>query len=78
MNKIIIPDVADCWADNHGNVLSFHVGIEDEKAFEVFCQTNNIGYHEGARRDVVKSDLHIFTSNKDVFENYPDKVEMMS
>lgn len=77
MTKIIIPSEAQCFASAYGE-LCYHVFIDDEKAFEVFCQTNNIGYYEGARRDVVKSDLHVFSKTKEVFENYPDKVELIS
>jgi hypothetical protein len=77
MSKILIPQGADCFCTNYGK-LNYHVAIEKDDEFKEFCSRNNIGYHDGARKDIIKSAGHIFTENKDVFENFPSKVELMS
>lgn len=77
MEKITIPKGAQCWCSNHGNV-EHHVSIDDEKAFAKFCLDNNIGYHDGARTDIVKSYLHVFTKNRNVFTNFPPEVNLVN
>lgn len=76
-NKIIIPKTADCFCSNHGE-LNYHVSIKNKDDFENFCSDNNIGYHDGARKDIVKSSRHIFTLNKDVFENFQNDAETIN
>lgn len=75
MKKIRIPENIRCFSTSYGP--NYHVQFSDEKRFEVFCDDNNIGYGSNARKDVIKSDLHVFTSNKDVFENFPEKFEQL-
>jgi hypothetical protein len=76
MSKIKIPTNADYYCTNYEE-LKFHVAIEDDVAFEKFCSDNNIGYHNNARKDVIKSVGHVFTSNKEVFENFPANVDII-
>lgn len=74
-SQITIPIGAECCCSNYGE-LAYHVIFDTHKSvFEEFCTANNIGYHEGARRDVTKSDKHIFTTDKSVFKNFPEEVE---
>lgn len=76
MKKITIPENVECFSTNYG-VINYHVQFSDEKRFEAFCTDNNIGWDANARKDVIKSDMHVFTSNKDVFENFPEKFEQL-
>jgi hypothetical protein len=69
MKKITIPNNAKCFCSNYTGI-NYHVGFDNQRDFDKFCNENNIGYHDGAREDIVQSVLHVFTTNKEVFENF--------
>lgn len=76
MEKVTIPKNADCFAQNSGR-MTYHVSIKNDFEFESFCIKNNIGYHDGARKDITMSINHVFSEDKNVFENFPENVDVV-
>lgn len=65
--KIVIPPYADCFVSEDG---LYYVSIDNHTRFKTFCEENNIGYHNGARKDIRMSYLSIFTETPEIFENF--------
>lgn len=64
--KIVIPSYADCFVSDD----LYYVSIDNHTRFKTFCEENNIGYHNGARKDIRMSYLSIFTETPEIFENF--------
>ena len=76
--KIPILPHYDCYCTCFGAVIKYHVRIPERTEFDQFCLENNIGYHDGARTDIVKSYLVVFTENVELFDGFPRKVEILT